>query len=103
MLQLLYIIAFIILAVLAIGNLVRSLFTLGADSQRSYASRGVAESLSNGISSRSGATPHPEMLDERGRVINEPLLVMRSMTVEDAREQLDALYNSSPGSSSDEG
>jgi hypothetical protein len=98
MLQLLYIIAFVILAVLAIGNLVRSLFTLGAESQRSYASRGVAEALS----SRSGATPHPEMLDERGRVINEPLLVMRSMTVEDAREQLDALYNNSP-SSSDEG
>jgi Protein of unknown function (DUF2973) len=99
MLQLLYIIAFIILAVLAIGNLMRSLFTLGADSQRSYASRGVAEALGN---SRSGATPHPEMLDERGRVINEPLLVMRSMTVEDAREQLDALYNNSPGSG-DEG
>lgn len=99
MLQLLYIIAFVILAVLAIGNLIRSLFALGADSQRSYASRGVAESLS---SSRSRATSHPEMLDERGRVINEPLLVMRSMTVEDAREQLDALYNNSPGSS-DEG
>jgi hypothetical protein len=30
-------------------------------------------------------------------MINEPLLVMRSMTVEDAREQLDALYRSSPG------
>jgi Protein of unknown function (DUF2973) len=100
MLQLLYIIAFVTLAVLAIANLVRSLFTLGAESQRSYASRGVAEALSG--SGRNGAVPHPEMLDERGRVINEPLLVMRSMTVEDAREQLDALYNNSPGSS-DEG
>ncbi|HBL14805.1 MAG TPA: DUF2973 domain-containing protein, partial [Cyanobacteria bacterium UBA11162] len=30
-----------------------------------------------------------------------PLLVMRSMTVEDAREKLDALYKSSPGSSVD--
>jgi hypothetical protein len=43
---------------------------------------------------------HPEMLDENGRVINEPLLVMRSMTVEDARERLDAIYRSSPGGES---
>jgi hypothetical protein len=41
--------------------------------------------------------PHPELLDETGRVINEPLLVMRSMSVDDAREQLDALFESSPG------
>ncbi|NEO48804.1 MAG: DUF2973 domain-containing protein, partial [Moorea sp. SIO4A3] len=34
-----------------------------------------------------------------GNPINEPLLVMRSMTVEDARQQLDAIYNSSPGNS----
>jgi hypothetical protein len=40
--------------------------------------------------------PHPELLDSDGRIINEPLLVMKSMTVEDAREQLDALYKSSP-------
>jgi hypothetical protein len=37
------------------------------------------------------------MLDDTGKVINEPLLVMRSMTVEDAREQLDALFEASPG------
>lgn len=95
MLQLLYIIAFIILAVLAVANLIRSLFTLGAQSQRSYAPRSEAETLL----SRSGASPHPELLDESGRVINEPLLVMRSMTVEDAREQLDTLYRNSPGAS----
>jgi Protein of unknown function (DUF2973) len=95
MLQILYIIAFVILAVLAIGNLVRSLFALGAQSQRSYAPRSEAGTLV----SRSGASPHPELLDERGRVINEPLLVMRSITVEDAREQLDAMYRNSPGSS----
>ena len=41
-------------------------------------------------------TIHPELLDERGRPINEPLLVMRSVSVEDARQQLDAIYNSSP-------
>ena len=94
MLQILYIIAFVILAVLAIGNLIRSLFTLGAQSQRSYAPQSQASTLI----SRSGASPHPELLDERGRVINEPLLVMRSITVEDAREQLDALYRNSPSS-----
>jgi hypothetical protein len=98
MLQLLYIIAFLVLAVLAITNLIRSLFTLGEQSQRSYAPRSQVENLI----SRSGISPHPELLDERGRVINEPLLVMRSMTVEDAREQLDALYRNSP-SSSEEG
>jgi Protein of unknown function (DUF2973) len=97
MLQILYIIAFVILAVLAVGNLIRSLFTLGEESQRSYAPR----SDMGNLVSRSGASPHPELLDERGRVINEPLLVMRSMTVEDAREQLDALYRNSPGSSED--
>ncbi|WP_404789809.1 DUF2973 domain-containing protein [Altericista sp. CCNU0014] len=94
MLQLLYIIAFAILAVLAIGNLIRSLFTLGVESQRSYRPRNDVETLV----SRSGASPHPELLDESGKIIDEPLLVMRSMTVEDAREQLDAAYRNSPGS-----
>ncbi len=94
MLQLLYIIAFVVLAVLAIGNLIRSLFTLGVESQHSYRPINEAETLI----SRSGASPHPELLDESGRIINEPLLVMRSMTVEDAREQLDALYRNSPSS-----
>jgi hypothetical protein len=36
-----------------------------------------------------------------GNPINEPLLVMRSMTVEDAREQLDAIFKSSPGNRAD--
>jgi hypothetical protein len=34
-------------------------------------------------------------------VVDEPFLVMRSITVEDARERLDALYNSSPSVSDD--
>lgn len=93
MLQLLYIVAFVILAVLAIGNLIRSLFALGIESQRGYAPR------SNSSSAQGDVLPHPELLDESGRVINEPLLVMKSITVEDAREQLDALYRNSPGSS----
>ena len=39
---------------------------------------------------------HPELLDEQGKLVEEPLLVMRSVSVEDARQQLDSLYNSSP-------
>jgi hypothetical protein len=42
-------------------------------------------------------TLHPELLDETGNLINEPLLVMRSLSVQDARNQLDNLYKSSPG------
>jgi len=35
-------------------------------------------------------------LDNAGKIIREPLLVMRSINVEDARQQLDAIYESSP-------
>ncbi len=89
--QLLYIIAFIVVAVLAIRNMIRNMVSLGIESQRSYAPS------SNSQSAVARTATHPELLDESGRMINEPLLVMRSMTVEDAREQLDALYDSSPG------
>lgn len=89
MLHLLYILAFTILAFLAVGNLIRSMLTLGVEAQRGY-------SLSPGSRSRAKIT-HPELLDEAGQVIDEPLLVMRSMTVEDAREHLDTLYRESPG------
>lgn len=90
-LHFLYVIAFTILAFLAITNLIRNLVSLGIDSQRAYSGK------SSGSSRQ--APPHPEFLDSTGKVINEPLLVMRSMTVEDAREHLDALYDSSPGPS----
>ncbi len=97
LLHLLYIIAFTTLAVIAVANLIRNLVTLGIDSQRFYPpSRGNGNSAFN--TSRQ-PVPHPEFLDDSGNVINEPLLVMRSMTVEDARERLDALYESSPGTS----
>jgi len=43
------------------------------------------------------AVPHPELLDDSGNIVNEPFLVMRSINVEDAREQLDALYKASSG------
>lgn len=97
LLHLLYIIAFTTLAVIAVANLIRNLVTLGIDSQRFYPpSRGNGSAALN--NSRQ-PVPHPEFLDDAGNVINEPLLVMRSMTVEDARERLDALYESSPGTS----
>lgn len=91
-LHLLYVVAFTILAFLAVGNLIRSMITLGADSQRYYVNRNANSIL------QSRQVVHPELLDNAGNVINEPLLVMKSITVEDAREKLDALYEASPSS-----
>jgi hypothetical protein len=93
LLHLLYIIAFTVLAFLAIGNLIRNLMTLGVESQRGW---GANRNQSSAAKPRLVA--HPELLDASGNMINEPLLVMRSLSVDDAREQLDALYESSPGS-----
>lgn len=93
MLHLLYIIAFTILALLAITNMIRNLITLSVDSQRRYPPAGQSAFAA---SRHRDGTPHPELLDESGKVIDEPLLVMRSMTVEDAREQLESLYKNPP-------
>lgn len=98
MLHIIYIFAFTIIAVLAITNLIRSLVTLSTDTQRMYPANGNL-SPSAPIARRnsfSTKTIHPELLDEQGKVIEEPLLIMRSVSVEDARQQLDALYNASP-------
>ncbi len=101
LLHLLYIIAFTTLAFLAVGNLIRNLMTLGAESQRHQAPRSWAVGEPPATrASQLRMVPHPEFLDNAGNIINEPLLVMRSMSVEDAREQLDALYESSPGANS---
>ncbi len=97
MLHLLYILAFTVLAFLAVGNLIRNLITLGADAQRGYGTR--SRSGYPAGAGRNQGIPHPELLDDTGKVINEPLLVMRSISVDDAREQLDALFKSSPGGS----
>lgn len=91
MLQILYIIAFTILAFLTVANLVRSLISLGIESQRGYGN-------GSGYRRPHPSTLHPEMLDDTGRVINEPLLVMRPLNMDDARAQLDALYEDSPSS-----
>ncbi|MBI4783210.1 MAG: DUF2973 domain-containing protein [Oscillatoriophycideae cyanobacterium NC_groundwater_1537_Pr4_S-0.65um_50_18] len=103
MLHLIYILAFTILAFLAVGNLIRNLVTLGMESQRPQGTKGSFTPSSGGQpvvrQSRVRSVPHPELLDDHGNVVDEPFLVMRSMTVEDARERLDALYNASPGHS----
>jgi Protein of unknown function (DUF2973) len=92
MLHLLYILAFTIVAFFAIGNLIRSLISLSVESQRRYSSPTPSQ--------RKTAT-HPELFDESGKPLNEPLLVMRSVSVEDARAKLDALYNASPSTTAE--
>lgn len=91
MLHLLYILAFTLLAFLAVGNLIRSLVSISADYQ--YNSNNQAGRYG---SRRYKQVPHPEFIDEAGNVIDEPLLVMRSITVEDARERLESLYENPP-------
>ena len=101
MLHVLYILAFTVIAFLAISNLIRSLITLSTESSRVYPNH-QALGRKNNISKRSYSQKiHPELLDEQGKVINEPLLVMRSVSVEDARQKLDALYDSSPNKGND--
>jgi hypothetical protein len=100
MLHLLYIVVFAILAVLAAVNLVRNLISLSVDAQRHYAPRSTPANMAGGTY-QSRLVPHPELLDDTGNIINEPLLVMRSIDIEDARQQLDSLYDSSPSKTED--
>jgi Protein of unknown function (DUF2973) len=97
MLHIIYIVAFTVLSLLAVTNLIRSMISLAqneAKSQNSYTNKIKA------TSSRTRQFIHPELLDANGNIIDEPLLVIRSMGVEDARLRLDELYESSPGSDS---
>ncbi len=75
-LHLLYVVLFTILAVLALGNLLRSLIHLSIESQ--YPPQRPAS--------------HPELFDAAGNPLDEPLLVVRSVNLEEARQQLDKLY-----------
>ncbi|MEB3225299.1 MAG: DUF2973 domain-containing protein [Synechococcus sp.] len=94
MFHFLFILAFGIIATIAAVNLVRS-FMMLSNEARVYPN---FQSNSPGSQpQRPRPTPHPEMLDELGQPINEPLLVVRSLDVEDARQRLDNLYNASPG------
>lgn len=83
MLHLLYVFAFTVLAVLAVSNMIRNLVKLGTQATKPLQPKVSADR----------PVPHPELLDASGDVINEPLLVMRSISIKDAREQLDALYD----------
>lgn len=96
MLHLLYILAFTIIAFLAISNLIRSLINVSMDATRPPSRRKSSSSSNPRGSYRSSANLHPELLDDSGKPVNEPLLVMRSVSVDDARQQLDAIYNASP-------
>ncbi|KJH70524.1 DUF2973 domain-containing protein [Aliterella atlantica] len=91
MLQLLYILAFTILALIAVSNLIRNLIMFSFERDRVYPSGTMT----------ARTVPHPELLDSTGRIIKDPLLVMRSIDVEDAREQLNALYEASPNYNSE--
>lgn len=98
-LHLLYILTFTLLAILAAGNLIRNLMALG----RAEARRNRPAAANTTPSSRREVQPvlHPEMLDDSGNAIREPLLVMKSMTVDDARSRLQSLYDESPDSGDD--
>jgi len=86
MLHLIYLLAFTVLAVIAVSNMIRNLVRLGTQVQQPPRS-----------ASASRPVPHPELLSDTGEVINEPLLVMRSVSIQDAREQLNAIYEASSG------
>ncbi len=93
-LHLLYVLVFAVLAFLAIANLVRNLINLGQESQRNTTGWSADPRPKQPLS-----VPHPELLDSSGQVVNEPLLVMRSMPLEEVRSRLDQIYNDSPGGS----
>jgi Protein of unknown function (DUF2973) len=99
MLQIIYLIAFSILAFLAIGNLVRSLIGFSTDASQP---RAMTNPNFQGYSYRTGAVPHPELLDDMGNVTTEPLLIMKSISIEDARARLDALYHDDFSSSTED-
>jgi hypothetical protein len=92
MLHLIYILAFTVIALLAVSNLIRSLVTLSAESQKFYPPQ--YKTSNRGTTSMQRV--HPELLDDQGKMIEEPLLLMRSVSVDDARSRLNALYDASP-------
>lgn len=103
MFHLVYISAFTVIASFAVVNLIRNLIVLNKDTaRRSYPYQGRSGARRNSNSNPSlHANLHPELLDENGRVIDEPLLLMRSASVEDVRQQLDDLYDASPSRKND--
>ncbi len=79
----LFIIAFVIIATLAVITQIRNLMSLGLSQARPKPRR-------------SRPVPHPELVDDQGNLTEEPLLVIRSTTVDEARNRLNQLYYDSP-------
>ncbi len=96
MLHLLYVLVFTVLAVVAVSNLIRNMFILGRDMQGQDPS---PWSDRPATPPEKRPTPHPELLDDAGKIVDEPLMVMRAMPIDDVRSQLDALYDASPSGS----
>ncbi len=84
MLQILYLIAFVAIAFVALRNLVANIITLGKEERKASPRRARRQ------------VPHPELLDEEGNLTEEPLLVIRSTSLEEARSRLEDLYSGSP-------
>jgi hypothetical protein len=105
MLHVVYILAFTIVAFLALGNLIRSLISLSSDTQRYYPPANPNspknKSRFDRVNCANSSVSHPELLDKNGKIIEEPLLVMRSVSVEDARQQLDSIFKASPSKNAD--
>ncbi|MDJ0773846.1 MAG: DUF2973 domain-containing protein [Mastigocoleus sp. MO_167.B18] len=101
MLHLLYILVFTILALIAVANLIRNLVMFSFDSEQNYPGKTSSVANNGNLPYMATNKQHPELLDEAGNLIKEPLLVMRSINVEDARQKLDALYEASPGKKRD--
>ena len=91
MLQILYLTAFAAISFLVIRNLVMNLVAMGRNEMQPPA-----------LGRKPKVPMHPEMLDERGNVTDEPLLVIRSANLEDARNRLDALYRGDGESGDDD-
>ena len=99
MFHFLFILAFGTIATIAVLNLIRSFMMLSSETRVYPNFQGNQPQQPP----RPKVTPHPEMLDEAGKPISEPLLVVRSLDVEDARQRLDNLYNASPSKDDSDG
>ena len=80
MLQVIYLSLFALVSFLVIRNLFANLLAMSRNEMQPPSLRQRKRAV------------HPELLDEDGNVTDEPLLVIRSANLEDARERLDALY-----------
>ncbi|MFS8868032.1 DUF2973 domain-containing protein [Synechococcus sp. H65.1] len=84
MLQILYLIAFVAIAFVALRNLVTNVVTLSKEERKASPRRTRRQA------------PHPELLDEEGNLTEEPLLVIRAGSVDEARRRLEELFSNSP-------